>query len=92
MFVIIHTHTHTHTQGILSCILTQTYIRTYIHTYLGRGTSTSEGVSIAQAVVEHLHNKIGNTNIHVTARERVVHIMLYPLVNNFISYSKIHFD
>lgn len=26
---------------------------------LGRGTATSEGLSIAQAVAEHLHNKIG---------------------------------
>ena len=50
-----------------SLIISQATERTLIFIdELGRGTSTYDGMAIAQAVIEHIHDKIGSKTIFTT--------------------------
>jgi DNA mismatch repair protein MutS len=51
---------------------------------IGRGTSTYDGLSIARAVTEYIHNKIGAKTIFATHYHEMVEVALYlPRVRNF---------
>jgi DNA mismatch repair protein MutS len=51
---------------------------------IGRGTSTYDGLSIAKAVTEYIHNKIGAKTIFATHYHEMVEVAGYlPRVRNF---------
>ncbi|MFS1512477.1 DNA mismatch repair protein MutS [Chengkuizengella sp. SCS-71B] len=51
---------------------------------LGRGTSTSEGMSIAQAVIEFLHNEIGCKTLVSTHFHELAHLEKHlPFLKNY---------
>ena len=51
---------------------------------IGRGTSTYDGISIARAVTEYIHNKIGAKTIFATHYHEMVELAEYlPRVRNF---------